>query len=649
MDINDGSSNNGETVNVTSVNGSTFTITRGAHGTTAKAHSSGAGVGVPGDFGQVTGGSHPGTAPGPSFVSLSDGKTYTLAQVIVPNESNLTGAQHETGHGFGYSHSRKLSFSTVDYQDATDVMSAYTGTFEDTSLGSAFGGSVLGSFSGDKGPGLNAIDLDLQGWIPGARHYAFDNGAANQATVTLHALSDPNALSDSTDYLEARVPAAVTIENAAAADSNGNTLAPTNPPTCNPAPYGCTTSSYYTVEYRQNTGWDSGFPTSAVVLHLFGGDSRSYWVDSAGSGGLLAAGGEYVDPANKTFLAVNSISGTSARLTLGSGRLNPTLIYSGDLSGDFDDTVTLAGDLTVGGAPVPNQSVTLTVGTQSCTTVTDLTGHASCEVTLTQAPADVTASASFAGDSAYNAASGSGLFTINREETTTTYTGPTVIANGVSVSLSGVLKEDGTLPIAGRTLTLILGNGNSAQSCTSQPTDASGSASCSVVPNQPLGPGSVSASFSGDTFYLPSVDARSTILFGFLDRGAFVVGDENVRAAADDTFWGAQWGAMNSLSGGSAPTSFKGYASETTAPPTCSAWRGDPGNSGHPPAQVPDYMGVIVSSSIAKSGPTSNGDTVEIIVVKTDAGYDGNPGHAGTGTIVGSPSDPTQPAVFCHS
>jgi Transposase, Mutator family len=175
-----------------------------------------------------------------------------------------------------------------------------------------------------------------------------------------------------------------------------------------------------------------------------------------------------------------------------------------------------------------------------------------------------------------------------------------------------------------------------------------GSASCSLVVNQPLGPGTITASFLGDPFYLPSSKTKATIMFGFPAFGDFVIGDGNVQVAADDTFWGAQWSSNNTLSGGPAPQSFKGFASDTNEPPTCSPWTADPGNSGNPPDQVPSYMGVIVSSAISKSGPTVNGDTVEVIVVKTDPGYQRNPGHAGTGAVAASPSDPTQPAVYCH-
>ena len=45
-------------------------------------------------------------------------------------------------------------------------------------------------------------------------------------------------------------------------------------------------------------------------------------------------------------------------------------------------------------------------------------------------------------------------------------------------------------------------------------------------------------------------------------------------------------------------------------------------------------MGVLVSSSAAKSGSAITGKTKKIVVVKTDAGYSPNPGHNGTGTYV---------------
>jgi hypothetical protein len=45
-------------------------------------------------------------------------------------------------------------------------------------------------------------------------------------------------------------------------------------------------------------------------------------------------------------------------------------------------------------------------------------------------------------------------------------------------------------------------------------------------------------------------------------------------------------------------------------------------------------MGVIVTSHAAKSGSRISGNTVHIVVVRVDPGYQPNPGHAGTGTVV---------------
>ena len=70
--------------------------------------------------------------------------------------------------------------------------------------------------------------------------------------------------------------------------------------------------------------------------------------------------------------------------------------------------------------------------------------------------------------------------------------------------------------------------------------------------------------------------------------------------------------------------------------PSCgTGWSTDPGNSAPPPAgPLPAYMAVIVASKITKSGSQISGDTAHIVIVKTNPGYDANPGHAGTGTVV---------------
>lgn len=116
-------------------------------------------------------------------------------------------------------------------------------------------------------------------------------------------------------------------------------------------------------------------------------------------------------------------------------------------------------------------------------------------------------------------------------------------------------------------------------------------------------------------------------------NGMFVIGDQNVAVGNQVTFWGAQWWTLNPLSTGLAPAAFKGYAVNTG---TCGqSWSTDPGNSSDPPATLSGTLPMIVSSQIAQNGSVISGDTKEIVLVSVGPGYAGDPGHPGSGTIVG--------------
>ncbi len=318
------------------------------------------------------------------------------------------------------------------------------------------------------------------------------------------------------------------------------------------------------------------------------------------------------------------------------------LAYTGDTAADYHDPATLTAVLTdtsvTPAVPVFGVPVTFSLGTQSCSAQTDINGQASCVITLNQTSGSYTVMANFAGNGLYLASSTSNAFTINREETTLTYTGDTLVANGGTAHLSAVLKEDGLVPITGRTITFTLG-AVTPQTC-SGTTDLTGTAQCVISPvAQLLGPGTVSANFAGDLFYLPASASAQTLLFAFLSRGSFVVGDRSDTGSV--TFWGARWSKVNSLSGGPASASFKGFANNlSSTPPACGGtWSTTPGNSSSPPADVPTFMAVVVSSKITKSGNRISGDIAEIVVVQTAPGYAPNPGHPGTGLVL---------AEFCH-
>jgi hypothetical protein len=313
----------------------------------------------------------------------------------------------------------------------------------------------------------------------------------------------------------------------------------------------------------------------------------------------------------------------------------PVLVVPGPQTVDFHDTLTFIVSATdPDGDPLTFSAIGLPAGV----TLTDNgNGTATISGFVTAVPGVYIATITVS-DGVTPPVSATVQITVTREETTTTYTGPLAIANGFPVTLSGLLLEEGVVPIAGRILTLSVGS----QSCVTGPTDAMGSASCTIaLVSLPLGPQPVSAVFAGDVFYEPSSDSDVATVFEFAPGGgAFVLGDLTVAAATSATtvtFWGAEWASLNALSGGAAPPSFKGFASTfSSTPPTCGGtWTGSVGNSVKPPdGPLPAFMGVLVASSITKSGNTISGNIASIVIVTPNPGYATNPGHPGTGQIV---------------
>jgi len=341
--------------------------------------------------------------------------------------------------------------------------------------------------------------------------------------------------------------------------------------------------------------------------------------------GLVTAGAAFAgDPAYEPGSATAAFSIT---------REQTAIAYTGATTSDYHDPFEASATLTEPDGPVAGKSVSFSLGSgDGCTGTTDASGRATCSITPTQAAGTVPVTAAFAGDADYLGSSDSKPFAITRQETTVTYTGPLVIDAGQPVMLRGQLVEEaGPAPVAGRTVRLELGS----QSCTGT-TDATGGASCVIAGvTTALGPQPLGASFAGDAFYEPSSDrTKQAVVFAFPSRGAFTVGDGVAGPAV--TWWANDWAGRNPLSGGPASPSFKGFAGDvSTTPPSCGAgWTSTPGNSASPVGDVPSYMGVVVTSSVSKSGSQVAGDVVRIVVVRTDAGYAPNPGHPGTGTVV---------------
>jgi hypothetical protein len=105
-------------------------------------------------------------------------------------------------------------------------------------------------------------------------------------------------------------------------------------------------------------------------------------------------------------------------------------------------------------------------------------------------------------------------------------------------------------------------------------TDATGAVSCTIPSvSASLGTQTITASFTGDSYYLPSSDTAEVLVFAFPSHGAFVLGDRTVAAATPATtltWWGSNWSSLNSVSGGGAVPSFKGFAENVSTLPSTS-------------------------------------------------------------------------------
>ncbi len=244
-----------------------------------------------------------------------------------------------------------------------------------------------------------------------------------------------------------------------------------------------------------------------------------------------------------------------------------------------------------------------------------------------------TASWSFAGGTNYNDASGTAAIVITMSATKTTLGAvPTVQAVGQPVTLTatvgavapGAGVPSGTVTFMDGLTVLGTSNVNAAGVAVLAPSSMA------------VGPHSITATYSGSSNHLTSgSNAVSILIYGYpTGGGTFAIGDGNASVGASVTFWGAQWEKTNALSGGASNASFKGFAVAPATPAVGTTFTAAPGNSAPSPASVPAYLGVIVTSKVTKSGSNITGTIVKLVVVKTNPGYEGDPGHAGTGTVV---------------
>ena len=170
-----------------------------------------------------------------------------------------------------------------------------------------------------------------------------------------------------------------------------------------------------------------------------------------------------------------------------------TAAYLGDTSGTFDTAATLSASLVDEyGQAVNGRMITFQVGADGpFNGLTNSSGIATRSYTPTLAASSYTGSSGFTGDSLYNPSSSSNSFAVAAKATTTAYTGATTGGPNKTVVLSAVLKDATGKPLAGKTITFVLGS----QTATAI-TDANGVASASLKLNQKNGTYAVSATWT---------------------------------------------------------------------------------------------------------------------------------------------------------
>jgi hypothetical protein len=221
-------------------------------------------------------------------------------------------------------------------------------------------------------------------------------------------------------------------------------------------------------------------------------------------------------------------SGASATVTVGAPppTILPTTLIVNSVTGTYDTPITVSGTLTTSGTALAGQPVVFTVnGTQTCTATTTSTGAASCSITPTEPAGTYTVTGAFAGTSTgnpqYVASNGSNKVVVNLAPTTLTYTGTTAVISGTSATLSATLTTNvptaGT-PVVGKTVSLTLGTGSAAQSCTAV-TSSTGLATCTIASvkltgcmQQSVSTVPVTVTFAGTTYFSSSSATATAIV-----------------------------------------------------------------------------------------------------------------------------------------
>jgi len=213
-------------------------------------------------------------------------------------------------------------------------------------------------------------------------------------------------------------------------------------------------------------------------------------------------------------------------------------------------------------------------------------------------------------------------------------------AGGTAADDYNVVSTGPTAPIAVTALTP-----TSTATDTATPTDTPTSTATNTATNTATATDTATATSTAtftptatatDTYTPTATNTATSTPTPSYSASKFVIGDTNAVVGNRVTYWGARWWKDNTLTGGSGPAAFKGYADATSSTPaSCGGtWMADPGGSSKPPATVPPRISVLVASNITKTGSMITGNIVKMVVIQTEPGYGNDPGQTGKGTVV---------------
>jgi len=414
------------------------------------------------------------------------------------------------------------------------------------------------------------------------------------------------------------------------------------------------------VHFTITSGANSGTSRDAVT-DPSGIASATLTSDVAGASTVVATttGADPDSPVTSSAVRIEWVAPQSCPSAAGTGAGAATqLVYFGATSGEVTEPIVVGAHLTDGsGAPIASQAIAFTLGGSTSVASTDANGVA--RTTMTPAVAgNAVASADFSGGPGYAASHVQQNVSIGVDESEVRYAGSLAIAAGTPQTVSAYLfdgVDHSPLPLSGRPLVFEI-----AGQSVSATTAADGKATATITINPASGgPLPLKISFAGDALFAPS--SQQVQLTAYTASSFVIWGGNNGGLSTGQrvNFWGHSW--SDQVTGGAYDTNagFKGFSGrildslcQPNANPsslTQACWSVKDGES-FPPAALPLYIGVAVSTAINKINSNVYGNVAAVAVVKVDPApaYGPDPGKPGFGTIVSIAADSNvfpQPSV----